>query len=175
MDNKEKALNILSSGVTTYSSILYYIGVTIMIIILLYNTYALFRNLKDYINNNKYIQDVKATIEKLNKEKIGSLITKNTKYSSTSKDKYRYNLTLSFIINNEKITIDKEETTTNIYNVGDIMNITYNTNSKQIDDNYGSSIIINIVFIIIISIILFIYYKYPDEIKGLLLFNNIFK
>ena len=109
MDHKEKALNILSSGVTTYSSILYYIGITIMMIILLYNIYALFRNLKDYINNNKYIQNVKATIEKLNKEKIGSLITKNTKYSSTSKDQYHYNLTLSFMINNEKITIDKEE------------------------------------------------------------------
>jgi hypothetical protein len=55
MDNKDKAINILSSGVNTYSNILYYFGVTIMMIILLYNIYALFRNLKDYINNNKYI------------------------------------------------------------------------------------------------------------------------
>lgn len=175
MDNKDKALNILSSGVTTYSSILYYTGAIIMAIILLYNIYALFRNLNDYMNNKNNIIDVKAKIEKINKEKIGSLTTKNTKYSSTSKDQYRYNLTLSFMINNEKITIDKQETTTNIYNVGDIMDITYNTNLKKIDENYGSFIITNIIFIIIISIILFLYYKYPDEIKGLLLLDNIFK
>ncbi len=175
MDNKDKAINILSSGVNTYSNILYYFGVTIMMIILLYNIYALFRNLKDYINNNKYIQNVKATIEKINKEKIGTLITKNTNYSSTSKDQYSYNLTLSFTINNEKITINKDEITTNIYNVGDIMDITYNTNTKQIDEDYSIFIIINIVFIIIISIILFFYYKYPDEIKGLLIINRIIK
>ncbi len=175
MDNRDKALNILSSGVITFSSVLYYICIIIMIIILSYNIYALFRNLKDYINNYKYIQNVNATIKKLNKEKIGSLTTRNTKYSSTSKDQYRYILTLSFMINNENITIDKEEITTDIYNVGDIMDITYNTNTKQIDENYGLFIIINLVIIIIISIILFFYYKYPDEIKGLLLLNNIMR
>ena len=55
------------------------------------------------------------------------------------------------------------------------MNITYNINLKQIDENYKSFIIINIVLIIIISIILFFYFKYPDEIKGLLFFNSIIK
>jgi hypothetical protein len=55
MDNRDKALNILSSGVITFSSVLYYICIIIMIIILSYNIYALFRNLKDYINNYKYI------------------------------------------------------------------------------------------------------------------------
>jgi hypothetical protein len=55
------------------------------------------------------------------------------------------------------------------------MDITYNTNTKQIDEDYSIFIIINIVFIIIISIILFFYYKYPDEIKGLLIINRIIK
>ena len=175
MDNKDKAINILSSGVIMRARILYYICIIIMIIILSYNIYALINNLKNYLNNYKYIQNINATIEKLNKEKNGSVITKNTNNSSTSEDKYHYNLTLSFMINNEKITIDKEEITTNIYNVGDIMNITYNINLKQIDENYKSFIIINIVLIIIISIILFFYFKYPDEIKGLLFFNSIIK
>ncbi len=175
MDNKDKAINILSSGVNIYSNILYYTGIVIISIILLYNIYAFFRNLKDYMNNDKYIQNLKATIEKLNKEKIGVKKIKNTKYSSTYKDEYLYNLTLSFMINNEKITINKEETSTNIYNVGDIMDITYNTNLKKIDKKYGSSIIINIILILLCSGLLFLYYKYPDEIKGFLLINNILK
>jgi hypothetical protein len=55
MDNKDKAINILSSGVNIYSNILYYTGIVIISIILLYNIYAFFRNLKDYMNNDKYI------------------------------------------------------------------------------------------------------------------------
>ena len=55
------------------------------------------------------------------------------------------------------------------------MDITYNNNLKQIDENYGSFIIINIILILLCSGLLFLYYKYPDEIKGFLLLNNILK
>ena len=118
MSNVNKATNILASGLNIWASFFYYSALSIIVLLAIFNIYSMFDKIIYYVKNKNNLIKVFATIDNMEKNVVGNVTITNKNSNDKIVDEYLYNLTFSFLLNNEKIIIQKEEKTTREYYIG---------------------------------------------------------